>query len=1121
MSTLLERPRRTAADDDGRAPRAPRIAPSAQPSHARRPKTHHPLASVPLWVGRVLQAIAATMVLVAVTDVVLPEGIYWATSYFAVFGFSPEPVLFNAVLLFVVGAASKRRLRGALVFLVLFELPTVLLPLTNLLEAVREGSVLPTDIQRVDVVAAVLAAAFVVLLLVARGQYSAVLPRSTYVRAAAVFLGGVAVAVLTGGVLARMTAGPGESAADSWWWALYSATGVFPSSTLVEVQATGLHQSIETVVSSISAVALLIALAMLLRSARARQLLTEGEELELRGILASNRTDDALAYFATRRDKSAVFSPSRRSAVSYRVVGAVALASGDPVGPEEEWDAAIDEWLRVVDHFGWRPAVLAASERAAHHYQRRGMRGMVLGDEAVLRLNGPHAEAVTRSPQVASARRRARRAGYTAQFRRQRDIPHAELIALADLAEDWRHGAEERGFSMALSRFADPSDGDALVATAHDGDGVVKALLVFVPWNGDGVSLDVMRRHPESVNGATEFLVSELVAQAPALGLTRVSLNFAVLRDVFVRGARVGAGPLLRAKRRMLLMLSRHWQLDSLRRANEKYDPDWRPRLLMWSRRTTIASVVLAVARAEGFARSPHRWHVQSAPRSADFAAAVRALGTPVIGLPPVHPVSPSTARRIGIAEGIRASGGDPFPPRVARTAALSEVRRDIESAGSTAVPLEPVSVVGRVLGRRRHGGITFLDIVEDHVGLQVIAAAGRTRGYGALRGIDLGDLISVSGAPVRSVRGEPSIAADSWEVAAKSLRQPPNRRTGLRDPEVQVRQRQVHLATSPDAAELIRARARATRALRDCLLAEDYLEVETPVLQRTHGGATARPFRTHINAYDRELTLRIAPELALKRLIVAGFPRVFEIGRNFRNEGVDATHNPEFTAMEAYRAFADYDDMRRLAERLIRSALVAVSGSATMLLPSGERIDVSAPWRVVAVCDALTDCIGIPIRPDHDPEALRDVCAVYGVSVAGGAGVGTMIESLYEELVEPRTVEPTFYTDFPAETSPLARPHRRIPGLAERWDLVAGGMELGTAYTELNDPVEQRRRLTEQSLRAAHGDPEAMQLDEEFLAALEFGMPPTGGLGLGVDRIVMVATGATIRQTLAFPFVR
>jgi lysyl-tRNA synthetase class 2 len=286
------------------------------------------------------------------------------------------------------------------------------------------------------------------------------------------------------------------------------------------------------------------------------------------------------------------------------------------------------------------------------------------------------------------------------------------------------------------------------------------------------------------------------------------------------------------------------------------------------------------------------------------------------------------------------------------------------------------------------------------------------------------------------------------------------------------------------------------------------------------HGRAFAPPFVTHINAYDTELFLRIAPELFLKRLGVGGLGKIFELNRNFRNEGADATHNPEFTSVEAYQPYADYHVMRDLTRELLLETAVAVFGKP-VVQRDGEELDISGDWPVVSVHEAVSRATGTDLDSGTPVDRVREICAEHGIKAGFELTAGELVLELYDELVEPRTTLPTFYTDFPLETSPLTRGHRTDPRLAERWDLVAFGAEIGTAYSELVDPVEQRRRLTEQSLKAAAGDPEAMSLDEDFLTALEYAMPPTGGLGIGVDRVMMMLTGQNIRATLAFPFVR
>jgi lysyl-tRNA synthetase class 2 len=386
---------------------------------------------------------------------------------------------------------------------------------------------------------------------------------------------------------------------------------------------------------------------------------------------------------------------------------------------------------------------------------------------------------------------------------------------------------------------------------------------------------------------------------------------------------------------------------------------------------------------------------------------------------------------------------------------------------------------------------------------------------------VDLGDHIGVEGEVITSRSGELSVLADSYAITAKALRPLPDKRAGLSDPEARVRQRYLDLIINPDARRMAELRATVTRSLREELHARGFLEAETPVLQVLHGGANARPFITRSNAYDIELYLRIALELYLKRLVVGGIEKVYEIGRIFRNEGADATHNPEFTMLEAYEAYGDYNTIATLTRELIQAAAVAALGSTVVRRPDGSEHDIGGEWPSVSVHEAISRALGEEVTPDTTEETLRQLSDRAGIRQDPKWNRGQVVLELYEHLVEARTDEPTFYRDFPVEVSPLTREHRSDPRLAERWDLVAFGAEIGTGYSELVDPIQERERLTAQSLLAAGGDPEAMQLDEDFLRALEYGMPPSGGMGMGTDRLLIMLTGATIRETILFPTVR
>ncbi|MGE0221270.1 bifunctional lysylphosphatidylglycerol synthetase/lysine--tRNA ligase LysX, partial [Mycolicibacterium sp.] len=475
---------------------------------------------------------------------------------------------------------------------------------------------------------------------------------------------------------------------------------------------------------------------------------------------------------------------------------------------------------------------------------------------------------------------------------------------------------------------------------------------------------------------------------------------------------------------------------------------------------------------------------------------------------------------RMAKLEALQADGVDAYP--VGRPPSHT-VAQALAAAEGT-----EVSVAGRILRLRDYGGVLFAQL-RDWSGEVQLLLGNSTLQQGSTadftHAIDLGDLIEATGTMGRSRSGAWSVLVTRWRLTGKCLRPLPDKWKGLTDQEARVRARYVDLAVNTEARNLIKARSGVLHAIRETLVGKGFLEVETPILQQIHGGANARPFLTHINAYDLDLYLRIAPELYLKRLCVGGVERVFELGRAFRNEGVDFSHNPEFTLLEAYQAHADYTVWIDGCRELIQNAAMAANDAHVFMRPredgSLEPVDISGQWTVKTVHDAVSEALGEHIDTETSLDQLRRLCDTAGIPYLTHWDPGAVVLEMYEHLVEDRTTEPTFYKDFPTSVSPLTRPHRSIPGVAERWDLVAWGVELGTAYSELTDPVEQRRRLQAQSLLAAGGDPEAMELDEDFLQAMEYAMPPTGGLGMGVDRVVMLITGRSIRETLPFPLAK
>jgi lysyl-tRNA synthetase, class II len=490
---------------------------------------------------------------------------------------------------------------------------------------------------------------------------------------------------------------------------------------------------------------------------------------------------------------------------------------------------------------------------------------------------------------------------------------------------------------------------------------------------------------------------------------------------------------------------------------------------------------------------------------------------------PPADLPEQMRVRRAKRAE-LLASGHEAYPVAVDRTHSLAQVRAAHPGLPPDTATCDIVGVTGRVIFLRSTGRLCFATLREgDATELQAmlsVASVGEDELARWKASVDIGDHIFVHGEVITSRRGELSVMADRWAMTAKALRPLPNVHSELSE-ETRVRQRYVDLVVRPQAREMVRRRATVVRTLRDVLHDRGYLEVETPMLQLLHGGATARPFVTHANALDRDLFLRIAPELFLKRTVVGGVERVFEINRNFRNEGIDSAHSPEFAMLEAYQSYATYDDMADLTRTLVQEAARAVFGSPTVVHADGTSHDLSGEWRSVTLHAAVSEAVDTEVTPDTGVEEVRKLAAAHDVELKDSLTAGEVVLELFEKLVEHTLTEPTFVRDYPVEVRPLTRQHRSDPRLAEAWDLVVFGTELATGYSELVDPVIQRERLTTQAQRAAAGDPEAMQLDEDFLRAIEYGMPPSGGMGMGIDRLLMTLTGLGIRETILYPLVR
>ncbi len=470
------------------------------------------------------------------------------------------------------------------------------------------------------------------------------------------------------------------------------------------------------------------------------------------------------------------------------------------------------------------------------------------------------------------------------------------------------------------------------------------------------------------------------------------------------------------------------------------------------------------------------------------------------------------------------AAGVSPYPVEVPRTHTLREVRDTHPDLPADTGTGHDVAVAGRVIFLRDTGKLCFATLREgDGTELQAmlsLAVIGADALDAWKADVDLGDLVFVAGEVIASRRGELSVQASEWRMAAKALRPLPVAHKELTE-ETRVRQRYVDLIVRDEARRNARLRADVVRSLRETLHSRDFIEVETPVLQLLHGGAAARPFVTHSNAMDMDLYLRIAPELYLKRCVVGGIERVYELNRVFRNEGVDSTHSPEFTMLEVYQAYSDYDGMAELTRRLYQQVADDVFGSPVVRLADGSEFDIGGEWPEITLFGAVSEVLGEPVGPGTSHGELLRYAGRVGLEVDPGRLHGKLIEELFEHLVVPGLHRPTFVKDFPVDTSPLTREHRSSAGVVEKWDLYVRSVESATAYSELVDPVVQRERFEAQAELAAAGDEEAMRLDEDFLRAIEFGMPPSGGMGMGIDRLLMALTGSGIRESVLFPLVR
>ena len=480
---------------------------------------------------------------------------------------------------------------------------------------------------------------------------------------------------------------------------------------------------------------------------------------------------------------------------------------------------------------------------------------------------------------------------------------------------------------------------------------------------------------------------------------------------------------------------------------------------------------------------------------------------------------------RLARLQSLREAGVDPFPARVGPREALAAVRERFADRSEEQLQADPVSVsvVGRLLALRPMGKLVFGTLQEDGVRIQISARKSEIPAdlFAAVKALDVGDFLRVEGPVWRTKKGELTVDLRAYDLLAKSLAPLPEKWHGLKDIELRFRKRHLDILVNEDARRIMLQRSAVVRVMREVLDGRGFLEVETPVLQPIYGGAAARPFTTEHNAYDQRLFLRISDELYLKRLVVAGLDRVYEIGRVFRNEGVSRKHNPEFTMMECYQAYADYRDMMELTQRMVQTISERVFGGLK-LSHRGETLDLAGDWPRLSMRDAIAERTGVDVLDSADLTSLQEALRAAGLDPGEAPTWGRLVDDLFSEYVEPKLVQPTFVTGYPLELSPLAKRAADDPRLVERFEAFMGGMEVANAFSELNDPLDQRQRLEASRRDRDAGDDEAHPMDEDYLEALEIGLPPTGGLGIGVDRLVMILADApNLREVISFPHMR
>jgi lysyl-tRNA synthetase class 2 len=825
--------------------------------------------TVAVWTAR-LVTLAAIWSLISI--VITGAWAEWIDEIFGLVNLPTDASLFTVVLLFILGNALSRRIRFALwIVIFIFQLFAFILGLLvaiYLLSGQSGEITINNTSDRVrlglTVFEGVTGLVLGILLWKARSAFPARLGRGSRLRALLVLIGGLIVSAV---VAIGLTAAFPNNLEPGWeriGWPLRAAIGQLPTENSRVFHGHQGYHWIAVIAGIISAAALILAAIVFFRSSRAKDFVSPQDELDIRRLVLETGERDSLAYFATRRDKSVIFSPDHRAAVTYRVVAEVSLASADPVGHMSSWPGAIEAWIAEARQFGWFPAALSASEAGASAYVAAGLKAMEIGDEAVIEVESFSLAGPTMAP-VRRAVERVQRAGYTLTVGRHGDLGLPELTHLEEIADQWRAEGDERGFSMALSRLGDPADPRCVAVLAKDANGELKGLLSFVPWGRRGLSLDLMRRDRAAENGITEFMVAGLVDACRDLGIVRISLNFAMFRGIFSAAERVGAGPVMRLTGAILSVASKFWQLESLYRSNAKYLPRWVPRYMCHSPSMNVTRAAIAAGIAEGFlpgkdpveSRGPDDTVTFQGHSGVPFAEAAVAQAEEL--LRPVRPVQRLTeqerVRRRKIAT-LEQSGMQAYPVGVERSTSLAAVCAEHPGLPPDSYTGKRVSVAGRVRAVRDFGGLVFAELQDGDSRLQVMLTDERTGGAAVAlwqRTVDLGDYIGVTGEVATSRSGELSIAADTWMMAAKCLRPVPDDRVGLADPDARVRQRHLDLIVNAESRSMMRQRSVAVRALRDGFDRRGYVEVaggarrcQRPPIHHPHQRLRHEPLFAH-----------------------------------------------------------------------------------------------------------------------------------------------------------------------------------------------------------------------------------------------------------------------------------